>query len=70
MCHYALQLAPATKIVIASVLTNILLCQYVPKKSAILACLIMAKLKMNQHVPNKNDDLLKQISLIRTQVIA
>jgi len=27
----------------------------------------MAKLKMNQHVPNKNADLLKKISLMRTQ---
>jgi len=27
----------------------------------------MAKLKMNQHVPNKNADLLKKISLMGTE---
>jgi len=36
------------------------------KKSAILACLTMAKLKMNRRVPNKNADLLKKISLMDT----
>jgi len=35
-----------------------------PKKSAILACLAM--LKMNRHVPNKNADWLKKISLMGT----
>jgi len=40
--------------------------QHVPKKSAVLACLAMAKLKMNQRVPNKNADLLKKISLMGT----
>jgi len=34
-----------------------------PKKSAVLACLTMAKLKMNQHVTNKNADLLKKNQL-------
>jgi len=43
-------------------------CQQVPKKSAILACLTMAKLKMNRRVPNKNADLLKKISLMETEV--
>jgi len=33
------------------------------KKSAILACLAMSKLKMNQRVPNKNTDLLKKNQL-------
>jgi len=28
----------------------------------------MAKLKMNQHVPNKNADLMKEISLKGTEV--
>jgi len=41
--------------------------QRVPKKSAVLACLTMAKLKINQHVPNKNADLLKKISLMGTE---
>jgi len=41
----------------------------VPKKSAVLAFLTMAKLKMNQRVPNKNADLLKKISLVGTEVI-
>jgi len=27
----------------------------------------MSKLKMNQHVPNKNTDLLKKISLMGTE---
>jgi len=39
----------------------------VPKKSAVLACLTMAKLKMNRHVSNKNADLLKKISLMGTE---
>jgi len=38
------------------------------QKSAILACLTMAKLKMNQHVPNKNTVLLKKISLMGTEL--
>jgi len=33
--------------------TKILVCQTVLKKSAVLACSTMSKLKMNQHVPNK-----------------
>jgi len=33
------------------------------QKSAVLACLTMAKLKINQHVPNKNEDLLKKNQL-------
>jgi len=40
----------------------------VPKKSAVLACLTMVKLKRNQLVPNKNADLLKKISLMGTEV--
>jgi len=35
----------------------------VPKKSALLA-----KLKMNQRVPNKNVDLLKKSSLMETEL--
>jgi len=34
--------------------------QRVPKKSAVLACLTTAKLKMNRRVANKNADLLKK----------
>jgi len=37
-----------------------LVCQRVPKKSAVLACLTMAKLKMNQYVPNKNADFAEK----------
>jgi len=37
-----------------------MVCQRVPKKSAVLACLTMAQLKMNQRVSNKNADLLKK----------
>jgi len=51
-----------------SVPTKILLCQRVPKKSVVLVCLTMAKLKMNQRVPNKNADLLKKISLMGTEL--
>jgi len=43
------------------------MCQRVPKKSAVLACLTVAKLKMNRRVPNKNADLLKKISLVGTE---
>jgi len=50
-----------------SISTKILVCQHVPKKSAVLACLTMAKLIMNQRVPNKNADLLKKISLMGTE---
>jgi len=50
-------------LIFISVPTKILVCQSVPKKSAVLACLTMTKLKMNQHVPNKNDDLLKKNQL-------
>jgi len=39
------------------------------QKSSVLACLTMAKLKMNRHVPNKNADLLKKISLMETEVL-
>jgi len=40
------------------------------QKSAVLAYLTMAKLKMNRRVPNKNADLLKKkISLMGTEVI-
>jgi len=42
------------------------MCLRVPKKSAVLACLTMSKLKVNQHVPNISADLLKKISLIGT----
>jgi len=37
----------------------------VPKKSAVavLACLTMSKLKMNQRVPNRSADLLKKNQL-------
>jgi len=42
---------------VLSVPTKILMCLCVPKKSAILACLTMSKLKMNWRVPNKNADL-------------
>jgi len=45
-----------------SVPTKILVFQRVPKKSAALACLTMAKLKMNQRVPNKNAFTLKKKS--------
>jgi len=44
------------------------MCQLVPKKSAVLACLTMTKLKINQHGPNKNVDLLKKISLMGTEL--
>jgi len=47
-----------------------LVCQRVPKKSAILACLAMSKLKTNQRVPSKNADLLKKISLMGTEELA
>jgi len=47
--------------------TKILVCRHVPKKSVVLACLTMSKLKMNQHVPNKNADLLKKINLMGTE---
>jgi len=43
--------------------TKILVCQRVPKKSAVLACLTMSKLKMNLRVPNNNADLLKKYQL-------
>jgi len=43
-------------------------CQRVPKKSAVLACSTMGKLKMNRLVPNKNADLLKKISLMGTEL--
>jgi len=43
-------------------------CQHVPEKSAVFAHLAMAKLKMNQHVPNKNANLLKKISLMGTVI--
>jgi len=54
----------------ASVPAKILVCQRVLKKSAVLACLTMAKLKLNQRVPNKNADLLKKISLMGTELRA
>jgi len=38
-----------------------------PKKSTVFACLTMAKLKMNQRVPNKYADLLKKVSLMETE---
>jgi len=38
------------------------------QKSVLLACLTMAKLKMNQHVPNKNADMLKKSSLMGTEL--
>jgi len=44
------------------------MCLLVPKKSVVLACLTMSKLKMNQHVPNKIADLLKKISLMGTVI--
>jgi len=59
ICHFASARS--------SVPTKILVCQRVPKKSAVLACLTMAKLKMNQRVPNKNADLLKKIGLMGTE---
>jgi len=43
-----------------SIPIKILVYQVVPKKSAVLACLTMAKLKMTRHVSNKNADLLKK----------
>jgi len=43
--------------------TKILVCLHAPKKSAVLACLTMAKLKMKRRVPNKNADLLKKNQL-------
>jgi len=51
-----------------SVPTKILMCQRVPKKSTVLACLTMAKFKMNQRVLNKNADLLKKICLMGTEM--
>jgi len=33
---------------------------------ALIACLTMSKLKMNQHVPNKSANLLKKIGLMGT----
>jgi len=50
-----------------SVPTKILVCQRVPKQSAVLACLTMAKLKMNQRGSNKNADLLKKSSIMGTE---
>jgi len=51
-----------------SVPSKILVCQHVPRKSTVLVCSTMAKLKMNQRVPNKNADLLKKkISLMGTE---
>jgi len=50
-----------------SIPAKILVCQRVPKKSTVLACLTMAKLKMNRRVPNKNADLLKKISVMGTE---
>jgi len=44
-------------------------CQHVPKKSAVLASLTMGKLKMNRRVLNKNANLLKKISLMRTELL-
>jgi len=44
-------------------------CQHVPEKSAVFACLTMGKLKMNRRVPNKNADLLKKISLMGTDIL-
>jgi len=44
-----------------------MVCQHVPKKSAVLACFTMAKLKMNPRVLNRNADLLKKISLMGTE---
>jgi len=52
-----------------SVPTKILMSQYVPKKSAILACLKISKLKLNQPVPNKNTDLLKKNQLNGTELM-
>jgi len=49
-----------------SISTQILMCLHVPKKSMVLACLTMSKLKMNQHVHNKSADLLKKIGLMGT----
>jgi len=36
------------------------------KKLAVLACLTMLKVKLNQNVPNKSADLLKKIGLMGT----
>jgi len=40
----------------------------VPKKSVVLACLTMTKLKMNRLVLIKNADLLKKVSLMGTEL--
>jgi len=39
------------------------------KKSAVLACLAMAKLKMNQRIIHKIADLLKKINLMGTELV-
>jgi len=52
----------------SSISTKILVCHCVPKKSAVLACLTMAKLKLNWHVPNKNVVLLKKIILMGAEI--
>jgi len=44
-------------------------CQRVPKKLVVLACLTMSKLKMNQRAPNKKADLLKKIGLMGTETL-
>jgi len=46
-----------------SVPTKILVCKRVSKKISGFGMLTMAKLKMNQQVPNKNIDLLKKKQL-------
>jgi len=46
-----------------SIPTKILMCQCVPKKSAVLACLTMAKLKINRHVPNKSAEFAEKNQL-------
>jgi len=51
-----------------SIPSKILVCQRVPKKSAVLACLTMGKVKMIHHVPNKKANLLKKISLMGTEL--
>jgi len=61
MLHYGQPLQNYGKV--CSVPTKNLVRQCVPKKSAVLVCITMAKLKMNRHVTNKNADLLKKNQL-------
>jgi len=65
-CYNCFNRKPSKQITGSSVPTKILMRLRVLKKSVVLACLTMSKLKMNQRVPNKRADLLKKISLMGT----